>query len=72
MSQVLYYSIAGFPKLCSAERFRSAARLFLFRSKLKKLKNTVPKTKNIITIGDSNFSPIPYRSETVPSPTVYR
>ena len=58
----LIYHKSGFPKLCSAERFRSAARFFLFRRKLKKLKNTLPQTKNIITVGDPNFSTIPYRS----------
>jgi hypothetical protein len=56
------YIKAGFPKLCSAERFRSPARFFLFRRKLKKIKNTLSQTKNIITVGDPNFCTIPYRS----------
>ena len=58
----LIYHKSGFPKLCSAERFRSPARFFLFRRKLKKIKNTLSQTKNIITVGDPNFCTIPYRS----------
>ncbi len=36
--------------------------IFLFRRKLKILKNTLPQTKNIIRVGDPNLSPLPYRS----------